>query len=82
MANLLTSMTTGVSDDAQAEQISNKSQYFGMSRQQLVTAMRGSKIVIPDFQQLLKHWPMDVHPDVERLNRIVDERLESSDTSS
>lgn len=45
-------------------------------RDQLVAAMRGSSLVIPDMTRITSHWPTGVHPEIERLEEAVMKRLE------
>ncbi|KAI0186077.1 isoprenoid synthase domain-containing protein [Xylaria flabelliformis] len=55
---------------------------YGCSREELVTSIRGTEVVIPDFQSLLSHWPAKVHEEVGRLSEDVQRRLESIFTSA
>ncbi|KAI0533791.1 terpenoid synthase [Xylaria digitata] len=50
---------------------------YGCSRKELVASIRGTEVVIPDFQSLLSHWPAQVHEEVGRLSEDVQRRLES-----
>lgn len=47
------------------------------TREQLVTLLQGSRILIPDLRDLMSHWPSDVHPDIEKLEQDVERTLES-----
>ncbi|KAI1501866.1 terpenoid synthase [Biscogniauxia marginata] len=51
---------------------------LGKLREQLVASMRGSKVAIPDFQQMLNHWLVAVHPDAVRLSEKAWHWLEST----
>ena len=46
------------------------------SRQQLLKSLQGRSLRIPDLQALLKHWPQYVNPELEHLQRDVNERLQ------
>ncbi|KAF2963420.1 hypothetical protein GQX73_g10143 [Xylaria multiplex] len=50
---------------------------YSCSREELVARIRGTEVVIPDFQSLLSHWPAQVHEEVCRLSEDVQRRLES-----
>ncbi|KAI1291144.1 terpenoid synthase [Xylaria venustula] len=50
---------------------------YNCSREELVASIRGTKMVIPDFQSLLSHWPAQVHGEVGRLHEDVKRRLQS-----
>lgn len=47
------------------------------TREELVASLRGSRVTIPDLKFLMRHWPQGVHPDLERLEKDVQARLES-----
>ncbi|TRX88218.1 hypothetical protein FHL15_010907 [Xylaria flabelliformis] len=67
----------------QAESMScNEAVPYDCSREELVAFIRGTEIVIPDFQSLLSHWPARVHEEVGRLSEDVQRRLESIFTSA
>ncbi|KAI1195120.1 terpenoid synthase [Nemania serpens] len=55
---------------------------YGWSREMLISFIRGTEVVIPDFQSLLSHWPAQVHEGVGRLSEDVQRRLESMFTSA
>lgn len=55
----------------------NKAMPYGWSREMLISFIRGTEVVIPDFQSLLSHWPAQVHEGVGRLSEDVQRRLES-----
>ena len=46
------------------------------SRQQLLKSLQGRSLHIPDLQALLDHWPQYVNPEVGRLRKDVDDRLQ------
>ncbi|KAI0380854.1 terpenoid synthase [Hypomontagnella monticulosa] len=45
-------------------------------RRRLLTSIQGTPIVIPDFQELMDHYPFEVHPEVDRLDDDVEKSLE------
>ena len=46
-------------------------------QQQLLDLLRGQSLVIPDLQLLFNHWPQAIHPELGRLRKDVDRRLET-----
>ncbi|KAI0602634.1 terpenoid synthase [Biscogniauxia sp. FL1348] len=48
------------------------------SRARLVASMRGTKVVIPDFQQLLSHWPAGELQDADKLRETAHAWLEKT----
>ncbi|KAI0143932.1 terpenoid synthase [Hypoxylon sp. NC0597] len=44
-------------------------------REQLLMSIRGSRVVIPDLQSMISHWPQGTHPEVERLDEYVQKTL-------
>ncbi|KAI5921851.1 terpenoid synthase [Camillea tinctor] len=52
------------------------------SRKQLMAFMRGTKIMIPDYQPLLSHWPARENKGTAELRERVHEWLESTFSSS
>lgn len=46
------------------------------SRQRLLGSLTGQDLHIPDLQPLLSSWPQYVSPQLERLKKDVDEKLE------
>ncbi|GAW23551.1 hypothetical protein ANO14919_131150 [Xylariales sp. No.14919] len=46
-------------------------------RKQLLSFMRGTRVVIPDLQSMTSHWPACVNADIDRLGADVRSRLES-----
>ncbi|KAJ8133067.1 hypothetical protein O1611_g560 [Lasiodiplodia mahajangana] len=55
---------------------------FESLREELRESIRGTEVVIPDFQSLLSHWPAQVHQEVNKLSEDVQRRLESIFTSA
>ena len=47
-----------------------------ITREQLVTLLRGSSVTIPDMQDLMHHWPQGIHPEIEKLEEYVQKTLE------
>ncbi|RYC56222.1 hypothetical protein CHU98_g9982 [Xylaria longipes] len=47
------------------------------TRMQLLQRLRGSRVVVPDLQSMIAHWPSSQHPEVERLDEQVDRVLRS-----
>ncbi|KAJ8131819.1 hypothetical protein O1611_g1801 [Lasiodiplodia mahajangana] len=45
-------------------------------RNNLLNQLRGSRVRIPNLKGLLNHWPQEVHPKVEELEKHVEETLE------
>ena len=45
-------------------------------RQQLLQSLRGQSLVIPDLQSLFRDWHQAIHPELDRLRKNVDHRLE------
>ncbi|KAI0486517.1 terpenoid synthase [Xylaria cf. heliscus] len=41
------------------------------NREDLLKLMRGSSIKIPDLRPMISHWPQGVHPEAERLRKLV-----------
>ncbi|RYP24376.1 hypothetical protein DL765_000640 [Monosporascus sp. GIB2] len=50
-------------------------------REEIVAAMRGSNIVVPDLQHIISHWPAGVHPELKRLEEDVMSAFESMTSS-
>ncbi|KAI0410653.1 isoprenoid synthase domain-containing protein [Xylaria grammica] len=46
-------------------------------RKQLLSFIRGTRVVIPDLQSMTSHWPTCVNADIDRLGADVRSRLES-----
>lgn len=46
------------------------------SREKLLASIRGCSVVIPDFQQLMHHYPFKVHAEADKLNDDVERALE------
>ena len=46
-------------------------------RDQVVVSMRGTTVVLPYLQGLFDGWPAATHPDFEKLDMDIDERIES-----
>ncbi|OTB16541.1 hypothetical protein K445DRAFT_21496 [Daldinia sp. EC12] len=46
-------------------------------REQLLSSIRGSQVVIPDLQTMISHWPQRTHPDVEKLDKFIQETIAS-----
>lgn len=46
-------------------------------RRQLIKSLRGSKVIIPDLQQLMNHWPAGVNDRIQELHGIVEQQLET-----
>ncbi|KAK6950950.1 hypothetical protein Daesc_007478 [Daldinia eschscholtzii] len=46
-------------------------------REQLLSNIRGSQVVIPDLQTMISHWPQRTHPDVEKLDEFIQETITS-----
>ncbi|KAI1650312.1 uncharacterized protein F4817DRAFT_328998 [Daldinia loculata] len=44
-------------------------------REQLLSSIRGSQVIIPDMQTMISHWPQRSHPDVERIDKYVQETI-------
>ena len=51
-------------------------QNLGTARQQLVKALRGRSLIVPDLHSLLDHWPQSVNLEEKRLRDDVDRKLE------
>nr|AHY23921.1 terpene synthase [Hypoxylon sp. E7406B] len=45
------------------------------TREQLLTDTRGSRVMIPDLQSMISHWPQRTNTDVERLDEYVEKAL-------
>ena len=52
------------------------SPYDEAPRKHLLESLRGHTIRIPDLQALLASWPQYANPELERLQKDVDERLQ------
>ncbi|OTA96441.1 hypothetical protein M434DRAFT_8886 [Hypoxylon sp. CO27-5] len=55
----------------EAEVITQPLPFSVNSREQLLMSIRGSRVVIPDLQSMISHWPHGTHPEVERLDGYV-----------
>ncbi|OTA70327.1 terpenoid synthase [Hypoxylon sp. EC38] len=55
----------------EAEVITQPLPFSVNSREQLLMSIRGSRVVIPDLQSMISHWPHGTHPEVERLDEYV-----------
>ena len=42
----------------------------------LIEALKGQTVHIPDLHDFMPKWPHGVHPEVERLGKDVDDRLD------
>ncbi|KAI0851331.1 terpenoid synthase [Daldinia vernicosa] len=51
-------------------------------REQLLSSIRGSRVFIPDLQTMISHWPRGSHPDIERLDKHVQEIIASLSSST
>ncbi|THC87161.1 hypothetical protein EYZ11_013396 [Aspergillus tanneri] len=45
-------------------------------QQRLLRSLRGGTFVIPDLEENFAHWPQDISPDVNRLAKEVNRRLD------
>ena len=45
------------------------------SREQLYAQIRGSSVILPDFEQMMHHYPFKLHPDVRKLDEDVHHSL-------
>ena len=48
-----------------------------LSRERLLSSMKGKSAVLPDMQALLRDWPRNVNPELGRLHRDVEKYLET-----
>lgn len=46
------------------------------SRSEILAALKGQKVRVPDLQALLKEWPQHTSPHLEQLRIDVDAKLE------
>ena len=49
---------------------------LNITRKQLLNSLRGSIVVLPDVQSVLRHWPQNVNPHLSRLRDDVEKYLE------
>ncbi|KAI0833178.1 terpenoid synthase [Hypoxylon sp. FL0890] len=45
------------------------------TREQLLMSIRGSRVIIPDLQSMISHWPQGIHTEVARLDDYVQRTL-------
>lgn len=48
---------------------------LGSPRQRLVRSLRGKTFIIPDLELIFHHWPYGVNPEVEHLQKELDQRM-------
>ncbi|KAI1140476.1 terpenoid synthase [Hypoxylon sp. FL0543] len=51
--------------------------FSASTREQLLLDIRGSRVIIPDLQAMINHWPQGTHPEIERLDEYVQKTLTS-----
>lgn len=47
-----------------------------VSREKLLSSIRGQSMTLPDIEDLIHHWPQSVHPELDRLYADIDIYLE------
>ncbi|KAI2638861.1 terpenoid synthase [Hypomontagnella submonticulosa] len=47
------------------------------SRDELLAFIRGSRVTIPDLQSMISHWPQTIHPEIGKLEKYVQDSLDS-----
>lgn len=47
-----------------------------MTREEILSSLRGRSLYIPDLQELLSQWPQYVSPELDRLHDAVDGKLQ------
>ena len=46
------------------------------TREELLRSLHGCTLSIPDLTELLSQWPRGMNPEINRLRKAVDEKLE------
>ncbi|KAL1877797.1 hypothetical protein Plec18167_004766 [Paecilomyces lecythidis] len=49
---------------------------LGNPRKRLVRSLRGKTFIIPDLESIFHHWPYAVNPEVDRLKKELNQRME------
>ena len=57
--------------------LSNMHKGLSVSRQRLLTALRGRQMIIPDLEALFYKWPQATNPELELLSQDMDIKLKS-----
>ncbi len=48
-----------------------------LPRERLLSSLKGNSAILPDMQALLRDWPRNVNPELDRLHRDVEKYLET-----
>lgn len=46
------------------------------NRDTLLASLRGARVILPDLQAMMKHYPSGVHPEASRLHNDVQKSLD------
>ncbi|KAL4940865.1 hypothetical protein BDV06DRAFT_223671 [Aspergillus oleicola] len=46
------------------------------TRECLLRSLKGNTFLFPDLHKILAHWPQDTHPEVDRLSKQVEKKLQ------